>query len=110
MTEVALIPLILTSMTTAVLAVGGMYTFVLSREKAVWREIGKLADEIKDIRINYLNKFAVVNKNIADTSASLSSQINVMERNLRESNHTLAENVSKSLNRIELQINRQHPE
>ena len=92
---------------------GGAYYFILQREAKVIDKmdamhkdqdgrIEKAETEAKAIRENYNTKFQRVHDTIHETKVSIIESMHAMENNLRDSNHTLAENVTKALNRLEM--------
>jgi S-adenosylmethionine hydrolase len=124
--ETGIISLVITGVIAAGGAVAANYGLILGRENRIWGEIGRLTKQIADVRVNYIDKFGTVNQNIAttkgevnqniaDTRRDLSKEIsavkeelvsliNDFETGMRTSNHTLADSVSKSLQKMELAL------
>ena len=95
-----------------VIFLGGAYGFVLLRESIVRKEMiemHKAQDEriastetkAQNIETNYNQKFQNVHDAIHENKLQIIASLHVLEINLRDSNHALREEVSKSLNRME---------
>ena len=112
MGDATTLPIILTAITTAALAVAGMYAFVLRRESGIRDEarsvhdkqelrIEKVECEAKKMKDNNFRQFREVNDNVHAIRSEIIEAMHILETNLRESHHTLADNVSKALARLE---------
>ena len=115
MGDANIIPVIFTAVTSAAIAVAGMYAFVLRRESEMRKEmkemhkeqdkrIEKAEDKAEEITQNYNAKFTKVHEVIRETEKQITDSIHSLESGLRESHHTLSDNVTKALNKLELLI------
>lgn len=93
--------------------IGSTYAFVLKREAAMVAKMEQMhkeqderirenESEVRDIKDNYIRKFEKVYKVVGDVKLEIVNVIHEVETNLRESNHTLADNMTKAVNRLEL--------
>ena len=117
MGDANILPIIFTAVTSAAVAVAGMYAFVLRRESEVRKEmkemhkdqdcrIEKAEKKAQEITDNYNRKFQGVHERIHESESKMIAVIHELENTMRDSNHNLAENVTKALNRLEMSMNK----
>jgi biopolymer transport protein ExbB/TolQ len=97
------------------LTVVGLFKLLRTSEETIMRKvkemhteqdvkITKAESEAEEIRRNYEAKFRGVNQDASNNKLEVMNTIHVLETNMRTSIHTLGDNVTKALNRLEILI------
>jgi hypothetical protein len=97
------------------LLVGGFWKIIRALEKSLREEmtamhaiqdarIREAELDTKEIRNNYIRRFEKVHEAMHSIEIKITDRLTLVESNLRDSHHTLADNVTKALAKLELLI------